>query len=334
MSGVELHSARLPKCVFPNRLGGSAHPPNAARFGKPPSRGNNSRTRAHTLFGVRVERSAVLCGRAAATSSRLPTGPAATASGVSIVRVTVLLIATALALPLSSTASANILIAIDKSAQHMSISVDGTPRSEWPASTGRAGYNTPKGALKVNRMDAEHFSQEWDNAPMPHAFFFDMKGSRPAGMLFDLVKAEGMGNATVVVSGRTPSKSEPGGRASEWVSIGPAAETHRPSQCNSYRNATSNWRRIAAGPLTARAVMGRIFMVCRFTNNSNTINHLSGSERAPHDGLQQFAGARVSLPVRERLLILSTFFQDQVIASLHCFVSCPQFARGRGIVSK
>ena len=41
---------------------------------------------------------------------------------------------------------------------------------------GRAGYDTPNGTFKANRMDADHLSQEWDNAPMPHTMFFDMRG--------------------------------------------------------------------------------------------------------------------------------------------------------------
>ena len=40
----------------------------------------------------------------------------------------------------------------------------------------RAGYDTPNGTFEVNRMDADHLSQEWDNAPMPHTMFFDMHG--------------------------------------------------------------------------------------------------------------------------------------------------------------
>ena len=134
---------------------------------------------------------------------------------------------------LASAARANILISIDKSTQHMSVSVDGTPRYEWPVSTGRAGYDTPNGTFKANRMDADHLSQEWDNAPMPHTIFFDMHGhavhgffdvkhlGQPAshgcvrlspehaGTLFDLVTAEGMSNTTIVVSGRTPSSRSP-----------------------------------------------------------------------------------------------------------------------------
>ena len=134
---------------------------------------------------------------------------------------------------LASAARANILISIDKSTQHMSVSVDGETRYVWPISTGRAGYDTPNGSFKANRMDADHLSQEWDNAPMPHTIFFDMHGhaihgffdvkhlGQPAshgcvrlspehaGTLFDLVTAEGMSNTTIVVSGRTPSSRSP-----------------------------------------------------------------------------------------------------------------------------
>ena len=52
----------------------------------------------------------------------------------------------------------------------------GQQRYIWPVSTGRAGYDTPNGTFKPNRMDADHFSQEWDNAPMPHTIFFDLHG--------------------------------------------------------------------------------------------------------------------------------------------------------------
>ena len=125
-------------------------------------------------------------------------------------------------------ASANILVTIDKSSQQMSVAVDGAQRYVWPVSTGRPGYDTPSGTYKPNRMDADHYSQEWDNAPMPHAIFFDLDGHAIHGFfdvkhlgramshgcvrlspdhaqtLFNLVKAEGMGETKVVVAGRTP----------------------------------------------------------------------------------------------------------------------------------
>ena len=95
-------------------------------------------------------------------------------------------------------------------------------------STGRPGYDTPSGTFKANRMDADHYSQEWDNAPMPHAVFFDLDGHAIHGFfdvkhlgravshgcvqlspdhaatLYSLLKAQGMSETKVVVAGHTP----------------------------------------------------------------------------------------------------------------------------------
>jgi len=143
------------------------------------------------------------------------------------------LAAAALALPFASQASAEILVNIDKSTQSMTVAVDGSPRYVWPVSTGRPGYDTPNGTFKVNRMDADHLSQEWDNAPMPHTMFFDMHGHAIHGFfdvkhlgtavshgcvrlspdhaatLFDLVSTEGMKETKVVVTGYTPAGRMP-----------------------------------------------------------------------------------------------------------------------------
>ena len=147
--------------------------------------------------------------------------------------VSATVLAAALALPLATAARANILITVDKASQHMTVAVDGTPRYDWPVSTGRPGYDTPGGTFKPNRMDADHFSQEWDNAPMPHAIFFDLNGHAIHGffdvkhlglavshgcvrlspehatVLFDLVKQQGMANTQVVISGQTPGRGAP-----------------------------------------------------------------------------------------------------------------------------
>jgi hypothetical protein len=161
------------------------------------------------------------------------------------------LVAAAFVLPLATSlatpANAAIDISIDKSAQQMTVAVDGAQKYVWPVSTGRAGYDTPNGAFKINRMDADHFSQEWDNAPMPHTMFFDLHGHAIHGffdekhlgmavshgcvrlsranatVLFDLVKTEGMANTSVTVSGQTPS----GGN-------GPVARAHLPDQETAY----------------------------------------------------------------------------------------------------
>jgi hypothetical protein len=138
------------------------------------------------------------------------------------------LLGAALALPFAAAAHADIVITVDKSAQQMTVAVDGAQRYTWPVSTGRPGYDTPNGTFKINRMDADHFSQEWDNAPMPHTMFFDMHGHAIHGffdvkhlglavshgcvrlapanatVLFDLVKTEGMANTSVTIGGATP----------------------------------------------------------------------------------------------------------------------------------
>jgi hypothetical protein len=140
------------------------------------------------------------------------------------------LIGAALAISFAATAQAAILVNIDKSSQRMTVAVDGTTRYVWPVSTGRPGYDTPNGTFKANRMDADHLSQEWDNAPMPHTIFFDMHGHAIHGFfdvkhlglpvshgcvrlapanaatLFALVQSQGMSQTTVVVSGQTPAR--------------------------------------------------------------------------------------------------------------------------------
>lgn len=142
------------------------------------------------------------------------------------------LLAAGLALPLSAPSYADIVITVDKTAQRMTVAVDGAPRYDWAVSTGRGGYDTPNGTFKPNRMDADHMSQEWDNAPMPHSIFFDLKGHAIHGFfdtkhlglpvshgcvrltpahaatLFDLVKAEGMAQTTVIVTGHIPAGND------------------------------------------------------------------------------------------------------------------------------
>jgi hypothetical protein len=135
-----------------------------------------------------------------------------------------------LALSLTTAAQAAISITIDKNAQRMTVAVDGATRYVWPVSTGRPGYDTPNGTFKVNRMDADHQSQEWDGAPMPHTMFFDLRGHAIHGFsdvkhlgmpvshgcvrlappnaatLFALVQSQGMSQTTVVVSGQAPAR--------------------------------------------------------------------------------------------------------------------------------
>jgi len=125
-------------------------------------------------------------------------------------------------------AQAGLLITIDKSTQHMIVAKDDMPLYDWPVSTGQRGYDTPAGLYQPFRMEADHFSREWDDAPMPHSIFFTQIGhaihgsfdvkrlGRPAShgcvrlapehaaILFKLVRAEKMANTRVVLTGSIP----------------------------------------------------------------------------------------------------------------------------------
>jgi hypothetical protein len=107
----------------------------------------------------------------------------------------------------------------------MTVAVDGVPRWTWPVSTGRPGYDTPSGSFTTFRMAADHFSKEWDDAPMPHSIFFTPKGHaihgyldtrhigspashgcvrlepENAAKLYALVEEEGLPNTKVVLTG-------------------------------------------------------------------------------------------------------------------------------------
>jgi lipoprotein-anchoring transpeptidase ErfK/SrfK len=69
-------------------------------------------------------------------------------------------------------AHADVVVQIDKSAQRMSVSVDGVTRYNWPVSTGRDGYGTPNGTFHPQAMMRSNFSRKYYNAPMPHAIFY------------------------------------------------------------------------------------------------------------------------------------------------------------------
>ncbi|HWK97145.1 MAG TPA: L,D-transpeptidase [Pseudolabrys sp.] len=129
-------------------------------------------------------------------------------------------------------ARAHLLITVDKTTQQMTVAKDGEALFVWPVSTGAAGYDTPNGDYTPFRMEKDHFSKEWDDAPMPHSVFFTRRGhaihgsthksiGRPAShgcvrlepknaaLLFDLVKQEGLGLTRIVVTGDAPGVTAP-----------------------------------------------------------------------------------------------------------------------------
>ena len=73
-------------------------------------------------------------------------------------------------------AEAKVAITVDKDNQQMTVAVDGVARYRWPVSSGIPSYETPNGAFRTFRMEADHYSKEFDDAPMPHSIFFTKAG--------------------------------------------------------------------------------------------------------------------------------------------------------------
>src|SRR6201991_3099335 len=76
----------------------------------------------------------------------------------------------------SNAAQAKVQITVDKNNQMMTVAVDGVERYHWPVSTGNPSHETPNGTFQTFRMEADHFSKEFDDAPMPHSIFFTKIG--------------------------------------------------------------------------------------------------------------------------------------------------------------
>src|SRR5215475_9747718 len=87
-----------------------------------------------------------------------------------------LLIAFAGLMLITTAAQAKVQITVDKNNQMMTVAVDGVERYRWPVSTGNPSHETPNGTFQTFRMEANHFSKEFDDAPMPHSIFFTKVG--------------------------------------------------------------------------------------------------------------------------------------------------------------
>lgn len=138
---------------------------------------------------------------------------------------TILFSITGLMLLAGGTAQAAVSILVDKNTQQMTVSVDGATRYTWPVSSGNPSHETPNGNFKTFRMEEDHYSKEFDDAPMPNAIFFTKQGHAIHGTdsvnrlgspashgcvrlsranalkLWDLVKTEGLLNTTVTLTG-------------------------------------------------------------------------------------------------------------------------------------
>src|SRR3979490_1621663 len=85
----------------------------------------------------------------------------------------------------SSAAQAKVAITVDKDNQQMPIAVNGVERYHWPVSTGIPSYETPNGSFRTFRMEEDHYSKEFDDAPMPHSIFFTKIGHAIHGTEFE-----------------------------------------------------------------------------------------------------------------------------------------------------
>jgi lipoprotein-anchoring transpeptidase ErfK/SrfK len=80
----------------------------------------------------------------------------------------------ALLLASGLSAQASSLVArVDVAAQRMTVSHYGKVLYEWPVSTARQGYSTPRGEFRPYRVHEMWRSRTYDNAPMPFAVFYD-----------------------------------------------------------------------------------------------------------------------------------------------------------------
>ena len=125
----------------------------------------------------------------------------------------------------STAAEARVDITVDKDNQVMTVAVDGVARYHWPVSTGIPSRETPNGTFRAFRMEEDHFSKEFDDAPMPHSIFFTKIGhaihgtdwesrlgtpashgcvrlsKANASTLYALVQEQGVLNTTVTLTG-------------------------------------------------------------------------------------------------------------------------------------
>ena len=136
-----------------------------------------------------------------------------------------LIAVTGLILFAGTAAQAKVDITIDKDNQQMTVAVDGVERYHWRVSSGIPSRETPNGSFRAFRMEEDHYSKEFDDAPMPHSIFFTKAGhaihgtdsvgrlgtpashgcvrlSRDnASTLYALVQKEGVLNTTVNLTG-------------------------------------------------------------------------------------------------------------------------------------
>lgn len=165
-------------------------------------------------------------------------------------------------------------IDIDLSRQHMTIKERGVVVGSWPISSGRAEYRTPTGTFRPLWQSRMWYSKKYDNAPMPHAVFFNggvaMHATQATGMLgrpashgcirqapanaartYALVTKHGYAHTRIVVRG-TPRDSTPA-----------VARNDRPGATRSAQRANAT---AAIAPASAGVPLRRVVFVDSYGN--------------------------------------------------------------------
>lgn len=172
----------------------------------------------------------------------------------------------------SAEAAASVVVRVDKTTQTMRVIVDGEHRHTWAVSTGRAGYNTPNGSYRPQRLERRWHSRKYGMAPMPYSIFFrggyaihgttmvsrlgrvDSHGCirlapGNARTLFEMV-ARQRGATRIVIEGTSPRQDAPAlvaSRATRSAATAPRTAQMRLAQPG---------RQVAAVPVGIRTAQG------------------------------------------------------------------------------
>lgn len=153
-------------------------------------------------------------------------------------------IAASLVIFASSAAQAEIVVRVDKSAQRMSVAVDGVAAHNFVVSTGLAG-GPPNGTYKPQRLERTWHSRLFNMAPMPYSIFFHghyaIHGTNQVGrlgrraskgcvrlhpsnaaILFNLVKKHGMANTRIVIEPASRRAEEEVAKPAETAAAAPS----------------------------------------------------------------------------------------------------------------
>lgn len=170
-------------------------------------------------------------------------------------------------------ANATTRIQIDLSAQSMHVEFS-SGSYDWPVSTARAGYSTPRGYYAPTGLQRMHYSRKYHMSPMPYSIFFRggyaIHGTyataalgtpashgcvrlspEHAAALFHMVQSEG-GRISITGSpaGATKFARNRDGNSAQWASLSGRRPTYSHGQTMAYapnyhprvRGSVSSWQ--------------------------------------------------------------------------------------------